>query len=95
MPRPLRVEYPGDFYHVVNRGNNQENIFINDRDQEKFYEYLERANERFSIRIHICCVMSNHYHLLVETPDPNLSKAMQWVNISYATYCERSERNVL
>ena len=49
MARPLRVEYPGAYYHVINRGNNQEKIFKNDRDKEKFLEYLEIAGERFSI----------------------------------------------
>lgn len=47
MARPLRVEYPGAYYHVINRGNNQEKIFLNDRDKEKFLEYLEKASERF------------------------------------------------
>jgi REP element-mobilizing transposase RayT len=52
MARPLRVEYPGAYYHVVKRGNNQEDIYKNDRDKEKFLEYLEKADERFSIIIH-------------------------------------------
>ena len=94
MARPLRVEYPGAYYHVINRGNNQEKIFLNDRDKEKFLEYLEKANERFSIIIHTYCLMSNHYHLLVETPEPNLSVAMQWINVSYATYFNRKRGRV-
>ncbi len=89
MARPLRVEYAGAYYHVINRGNNQEKIFLNDRDREKFTEYLQKASERFSIRIHTYCLMSNHFHLLVETPEPNLSVAMQWINVSYAAYFNR------
>ena len=89
MARPLRVEYPGAYYHVISRGNNQEKIYKNDRDKEKFLEYLEKAAERFSIIIHTYCLMSNHYHLLVETPEANLSLAMQWINVSYATYFNR------
>lgn len=89
MARPLRVEYAGAYYHVINRGNNKENIFLNDRDREKFIEYLGKASERFSIVIHTYCLMSNHFHLLVETPEPNLSAAMQWINVSYATYFNR------
>ena len=89
MARPLRVEYPGAFYHVINRGNNQEQIFNNDRDKEKFLQYLEKACERFSIIFHTYCLMNNHFHLLVETPEPNLSVAMQWINVSYATYFNR------
>ena len=92
MARPLRVEYPGAFYHVIARGNNREKLFKNNYDNEKFIEYLEKAVERFSIIIHTYCLMSNHYHLLVETPDANLSKAMQWVNVSYATYFNKKHR---
>jgi len=89
MARLLRVEYPGAYYHVINRGNNQEKIYKNDRDREKFLEYLEKAAERFSIIIHTYCLMDNHYHLLVETPEANLSLVMQWINVSYATYFNR------
>ncbi len=89
MARPLRVEYPGAFYHVMNRGNAGEDVFINQRDKEKFTEYLAKLVERFSIIIHTYCLMSNHYHLLLETPLPNLSLAMQWLNVSYAAYHNR------
>jgi REP element-mobilizing transposase RayT len=89
MARPLRVEYPDAYYHVINRGNYQQKIYLNDRDKEKFIEYLEKAAERFSIIFHGYCLMSNHYHLLIQTPDSNLSKAMQWINVSYATYFNR------
>jgi len=86
MARPLRVEYPGAFYHVINRGNAGEDVFKSLRDREKFLEYLETACSRFSIRIHTYCLMTNHYHLLVETPEANLSRAIQWINVSYAIY---------
>jgi REP element-mobilizing transposase RayT len=86
MARPLRVEYPGAFYHVINRGNAGEDLFKSDRDRERFLEVLDAASERFSIRIHTYCLMTNHYHLLVETPEANLSRAVQWVNVSYAVY---------
>ena len=86
MARPLRIEYPGAFYHVINRGNAGEDIFKSNRDRERFLEYLEAASERFSIRIHTYCLMTNHYHLLVETPESNLSRAVQWINVSYAVY---------
>jgi REP element-mobilizing transposase RayT len=58
MARPLRVEYPGAYYHVINRGNNQEKIFLSDRDKEKFIEYLGKAYERFSIIIHTYCLVN-------------------------------------
>jgi len=92
MVRPLRVEYPGAYYHVINRGNAGEKIFLRRRDKEKFLEYLEKATERFSIIIHIYCIMSNHYHLLIETPQPNLSSAIQWLNVSYAAYYNKKHR---
>ena len=65
MARPLRIEYPGAFYRVINRGNAGEKIFINDRDKEAFLEYLEKAVSRYDIKIHTYCLM---YHLLLETP---------------------------
>ena len=86
MVRPLRIEYPGAHYHVINRGNAGEIIFKSNRDREKFLEYLEKAVDRFGIVIHSYCLMSNHYHLLIETPNANLSAAIQWLNVSYATY---------
>lgn len=89
MTRPLRVEYAGAFYHVINRGNAGDAIFNSIRDREKFLVYLGKATERYFIRIHTYCLMSNHYHLLVETPEPNLSRSIQWINVSYATYFNR------
>jgi REP element-mobilizing transposase RayT len=92
MTRPLRIEYPGAFYHVINRGNAGEKIFKSKRDKEKFLEYLEKAVERFSIIIHTYCLMDNHYHLLMETSQPNLSVATQWINVSYAVYFNRKRQ---
>jgi len=89
MARPLRVEFSGAFYHVINRGNSGENIFRGTRDREKFLDYLETAIERFSIKIHTYCLMTNHFHLLLETELPNLSQAIQWINVSYAGYFNR------
>ena len=94
MARPLRVEYPGAFYHVINRGNAGENLFKGIRDREKFLEYLETAIERFSLKIYTYCLMTNHFHVLLETRLSNLSQAMQWVNVSYAGYFNRKyQRN--
>ena len=89
MALPLRIEYPGAFYHVINRSNAGCTIFKSIRDREKFFEYLEKAVELFSIRVNTCCLMTNHFHLLVETPNANLSKATQWMNVSYATCFNR------
>jgi len=74
MARPLRIEYPGAFYHVTSRGNERRDIFKSQRDREKFLEYLESATVRYGAVVHAYCLMTNHYHLLVETPDGNLSQ---------------------
>ena len=89
MVRPLRIEYPGAYYHVINRGQRQEAIFDDDRDRERFLFCLDRMANLFGVRIHTYCLMTNHYHLVLETPEANLSRAMQWFNVSYAVYYNR------
>ena len=92
MARSLRIEYPGAYYHVIHRGNAGEAIFRSKRDREKFLEYLAKAVERFGIKIHTYCLMTTHYHILVKTPEANLSRAIQWVNVSYAAYFNRKRQ---
>ena len=92
MARPLRIQYPGAFYHVTTRGNEQKGIFRSARDRQKFLEYLESATTRYGARIHVYCLMSNHYHLLVETPEGNLSRIMSQVNGAYTTYFNTKRR---
>jgi putative transposase len=86
MARPLRIVYPGAFYHVTSRGNEQKDVFKSQRDREKFLEYLESATERYGAVVHAYCLMSNHYHLLLETPGGNLSQIMRHINGAYTTY---------
>lgn len=86
MARPLRIEYPGAFYHATSRGNEQKDIFKSKGDREKFISYLESAIQRYGAVIHAYCLMSNHYHLLIETPRGNLSQIMKHINSSYTTY---------
>ena len=86
MARQLRIEYPGAFYHITSRGNERKPVFKSKRDRGKFLEYLESASERYGAVIHVYCLMDNHYHLLIETPDGNLSKIMQHINGAYTTY---------
>ncbi len=76
IARPLRIEYPGAFYHVVQRGNEKRERFTSDSDRERFLSYLENLNTRYHVKVHTYCLMDNHYHLLIETPDANLVKAM-------------------
>ena len=86
MARPLRIVYPGAFYHVTSRGNEQKDVFKSRRDREKFLEYLASSTQRYGAVIHAYCLMSNHYHLLLETPAGNLSQIMQHINSAYTTY---------
>ena len=73
MARPLRIEYSGAFYHVMHRGNAGQDLFKSERDRGKLLEYFGKAVARYEIKIHTYCLMTNHYHLLIETPHPNLS----------------------
>ena len=86
MARQLRIEYPGAFYHVTSRGNEQKEIFRSKKDREQFLHYLETAKERYVAVIHSYCLMNNHYHLLLETPTGNLSQVMRHINGAYTTY---------
>jgi putative transposase len=86
MARPLRITYPGAFYHITSRGNEQKSVFISKRDREKLLEYLESASERYNAIIHVYCLMDNHYHLLLETPSGNLPQIMRHINGAYTTY---------
>jgi putative transposase len=86
MSRPLRISYPGAFYHVTSRGNEKRNIFLSVQDRKRFLDYIESANEKYGAIIHCYCMMSNHYHLLLETPHGNLSSIIHHINSSYTTY---------
>jgi REP element-mobilizing transposase RayT len=86
MGRPLRIEFAGAHYHVTARGNERKNIFKSQRDRDQFLSYLESSVVRYGAVIHAYCLMSNHYHLLIETPSGNLSQIMQHINGSYTNY---------
>lgn len=86
MGRPLRIEYPGAFYHVTSRGNERKPIFLSQKNYERMIGYLESATERYGAQIHCFCLMSNHYHLLLETPRGNLRQILHHLNTSYTNY---------
>jgi putative transposase len=86
MARQLRIEYEGAFYHVTSRGNERRKIFFSKTDYEKFKEYLGNSLVKFNYRIHCYMLMTNHYHLLIETPNGNISKIMHYLNGSYTNY---------
>ena len=77
MARPLRIERAGGWYHVTGRGNERRPIFRDNRDRQHFCELLAEWVSRFQVRLHAFVLMNNHYHLLVELSEPNLSRAGQ------------------
>lgn len=86
MVRQLRIEYPGAFYHVISRGIRKENIFIEDNDYKQFTKTLKKACIKYKLKCYAYCLMPNHYHLLVETPEANLSFSMRYLNSTYALF---------
>jgi REP element-mobilizing transposase RayT len=89
MSRPLRIEYPGAWYHVMNRGRRAEAIFSDALDYGMFVEVLKEASALWNIHICAFCLMPNHYHLLVETPEGNISRSMRHIN---GVYTQRYNR---
>ncbi len=83
MSRPLRIQYPGAWYHVMNRGRRSENIFYDDKDRNTFLDLLQETSGLWNIRISAYCLMPNHYHILVQTPDANISRSMRHINGVY------------
>src|SRR5437016_8989517 len=79
MPRKLRVEYPGAVYHVMCRGDRREDIFLDDVDRQDFLKTLAEACEKTGWQVHAYCLMRNHYHLVLETPNANLVAGMAWL----------------
>ena len=86
MARPLRILFPGAFYHITARGNERKEIFRTRKDRNRFLDYLESATRRYGAVFHLYCLMPNHYHLLVETPFANLPRIMLHINGAYTTY---------
>jgi putative transposase len=92
MARPLRLDYPHTFYHVLSRGNEKREIFRDDKDYLKFLETLGRVVDRFQLEVHAYVLMKNHYHLLVRTRQANLSRAIQWLGVSYSVWFNRKHQ---
>ena len=94
MARPLRIEFPGAIYHVTSRGNARAPIYLDNEDREEFLAVLGDVVARFNWMCHAYCLMDNHYHLLVETIDGNLSQGMRQVNGVYTQRFNRSHNRV-
>ena len=93
MARPLRIEFEGAVYHVTSRGNARQDIFLDDEDRERFLKDLDRMVDRFGWICHAYCLMTNHYHLMIETPRANLSQGMHLLNsIQSQGFNRRHER---
>jgi REP element-mobilizing transposase RayT len=86
MARPIRIEYPGAVYHVICRGNNRQGIYRDDEDRRRYLEKLSYYCQDKKVDLLAYCLMSNHVHLLLETPQGNLSKMMQAFQTSYTVY---------
>jgi putative transposase len=89
MSRPLRLEFNGALYHVTSRGDRREDIYLDDADRQAWLSILAQVCQRFNWVVHAYCLMSNHYHVLVETPEGNLSAGMRQLN---GVYTQRHNR---
>ena len=94
MARPLRIQFPGALYHVTNRGNNRASLFKDDDDRTAFLGILAQSVDTYQIRLHSFVLMSNHWHLLVQTTLANLSEFMRHFNITYTSHYNRRHRQV-
>ncbi len=86
MARQLRTEFPGALYHVYSRGNDKRSIFQDDADRYKFLSILNKVIKQYSYLCYGYCIMSTHYHLILETPDANISRGMHLLHSTYAQY---------
>ncbi len=94
MARALRILYPGALYHITSRGDGQEAIYLTNQDREIFISMLGECVSKFNWKIHAYCLMTNHYHLLIETPQANLSKGMRFLNGVYTQRFNRAHKRV-
>lgn len=94
MARPLRIQFEGALYHITSRGNAKQDIFLDDEDRSAFLEIFAETVARYGWICHGYCLMSNHFHLLIETPSPNLSRGMQFLNGVYTQRFNRHHKRV-
>jgi putative transposase len=92
MPRQLRLEYAGAIYHVMNRGDRREPIFKDNADHHRFIETLAEACGKTDWQIHAFCLMPNHFHLVIETPNANLIAGMRWLMSTYTARFNRRHK---
>ena len=80
MARPLRIDYPGAWHHVMNRGARKQPIFVSRGDRRRFLQLLSTAHDRFGIEVNAYVLMGNHYHVLIRSPDGTLSQAFHYID---------------
>ncbi|MCP4974995.1 MAG: transposase, partial [Maribacter sp.] len=94
MARPLRIEYPGAWYHFTCRGNERGLIFKDDTDRRVFLDMLKESLEKYKVFLHGYVLMGNHFHLNLHTPQGNLSRFAQRFNTAYTVYFNRRHRRM-
>ena len=94
MARPLRIEFAGALYHVTSRGGRREAIYEDDQDRRAYLKILSDVVQRFGWFCYAYCLMGNHYHLVIETLEGNLSKGMRQLNGVYTQVSNRRHRRV-
>lgn len=94
MARPLRIELAGGLYHVTNRGDRREDIFLNDNDRRMWLELFGEVRQRFNWGCHAWCQMDNHYHIVVEIVESNLAQGMRKINGVYTQTSNRTHHRV-
>jgi putative transposase len=94
MARPLRIEFPGALYHVTSRGNEKRPIFRRSSDRDVFLGFLAETIKRFGWSVTAWVLMTNHFHLVIQTPHPNLSAGMHWFNSAYVNWFNRTYNRV-
>lgn len=94
MARPLRLEFPGALYHITARGNAQQAIFVDDTDRQRFLQLLGREVLQQRWRCYVYCLMGNHYHMVIETPEPTLSRGLRRLHGTYTQWFNRRHHRV-
>ena len=94
MARPLRIVFSGALYHMTSRGDGREDIYLDDDDRNRWLEVLGDVHDRFNWVVHAYCLMSNHYHLIAETPDGNLAQGMRQLNGVFTQRFNRAHQRV-
>jgi REP element-mobilizing transposase RayT len=83
MSRQLRIDYPNTWHHVMNRGRRGQDLFVDKTDYQQFIDLLQEATDLFNVKVAAYCLLPNHYHLLLQTPDADLSRCMRYLNGVY------------